>query len=79
MVSKSQEIKDFYSNPNWSVDDSTPKHIADAFIDQDFFADPNAPDAPDTTPVFWNGMVVGTRDDLKTGKIDPLDRDAWGF
>ena len=78
-MSKQQEIKDFYAQPNWVVDDSTPKHILDAFVDQDFYQDPNSPEPPDMTPVFWNGVCVGVRDDLKTGKINPLDRDAWGF
>ena len=78
-MTKQQEIIDFYATPGWSVDDTTSQHIVDAFVDQDFYQDPNAPEPPDMTPVFWNGQVVGTRDDLKTGKIDPLDKDAWGF
>lgn len=31
----------------------------------------------DYTPIFWGGMYVGTRQDLKDGKIDPTDRNAW--
>ena len=31
----------------------------------------------DNTPVFWCGMVVGTRQDVIDGKIDMSDRDGW--
>jgi len=77
MTTKEQEIKDFYAKDDWCVDESTPQHIQDAFVDQDFYADPNAAPEPDMTPIFWNGMLVGTRQDLIDGKIDPTDRDAW--
>jgi len=72
-----QEIKDFYAKPNWCVDDSTPQHIQDAFVDQDFYSDPNAPKKPDMTPIFHGGVLIGTRQDIIDGKIDPTDRDAW--
>lgn len=32
----------------------------------------------DYTPIFWNGMVVGTRQDIIDGNLDPFDRSAWG-
>lgn len=32
----------------------------------------------DYTPVIWNGQIVGTRQDLIDGKIDPMDISAWG-
>lgn len=31
----------------------------------------------DSSPVFWNGMVVGTTEDLRDGKIDPTNTDKW--
>jgi len=34
-------------------------------------------DSSNLEPIFWNGMIVGTKQDLIDGKIDPLDRDQW--
>jgi len=31
----------------------------------------------DNTPIFHGGVLVGCRQDLIDGKLDPMDRDAW--
>ncbi len=73
-MSRKKEIADFFANPNWCIDSSTPDYISDHF-NKTWGCE--SPSKPDLTPVTWNGMIVGTRQDLIEGRIDPTDRDAW--
>ena len=74
MSDKQQEISEFFAQDNWVIDETTPEHINDHF-NKTWGVD--APVEPDLTPVFWNGMLVGSREDLKDGTIDPMDSSAW--
>jgi len=75
-TTKQQEIDAFFAQDGWCIDDTTPKHIEDAFYAK-HYVDPDAPAEPDLTPIFHGGVCVGSRQDLKDGTIDPTDRDAW--
>ena len=74
MSDKRQEIAEFFAQEGWVIDDSTPAHINDHF-NKTWGAD--APREPDTTPIFHGGVLVGSRQDLASGKIDPTDSSAW--
>ena len=58
------------TNPN---DKTIEELIAELELESSKPLDPNY----DYTPVFWNGMLVGTKQDIIDGKIDPTDRSAW--
>jgi len=74
MANKKQEINDFFANPNWCIDSSTPDYINDYF-NKTWGAD--SPTKPDLTPIFHGGVLIGSRQDLIDGKIDPTDQSAW--
>jgi len=74
MSDKKQEIADFFANPNWHIDANTPDHINDYF-NKTWGCE--APVEPDLTPIFHGGVLIGSRQDLKDGLIDPTDRDKW--
>lgn len=74
MTNVLKQIDDFFANPNWCIDKDTPDHINDHFNNT---WGVNAPTEPDNTPIFHGGAIVGTRQGLIDGKIDPTDQSAW--